>query len=200
MRRTTKWVGALAGLLLGMTALEARALGIVEIVFTESGSSDIVAGPGDTITAEIRITAGAEGISSYGVSIAFDSDLDFVSATELLPSAYTFNLSAGIDGSEESDPSTLGRVLTFEAGTFGPGAVSETFLAGTITFLVVAPLTDGPDLAAGLFNAGIDGIFDSNGGVVEAAFGSASVTPEPGTVALLGAGLAALARRRRSQR
>jgi hypothetical protein len=192
MLRKQWWIGAAAGLCLGAAPLDARALAIVELVFSESGSDAIEAAPGDTITAELHITAGAEGISSYGISVAFDADLDFLSATELLPAAYSFNLNAGIDGSEESDGATLGRVLTFEAATFGAGAANATFLAGTISFLVAAPLQDGPDLTAGLFNVGIDGMFDSDGLVVEAVFGSASVVPEPGTMLLLGAGLAAL--------
>jgi hypothetical protein len=134
------------------------------------------------------------------VSIEFDSDLDFISATELLPAAFSFNLSPGIDGSSESSVATPGRVLTFEAATFGTGAANATFLAGTISFLVVAPLTDGPDITAGLFNVGIDGIFDSQGFDVETVFNSAAVTPEPGTLLLLGAGIAALTGTRRNRR
>lgn len=200
MRRIQWWIGAAAGLLLCAGPMDARALGIVEIVFTESGSNAIVAAPGDIVTAEVHVTAGAEGISSYGISIQFDSDLDFISATELLPAAFSFNLNAGVDGSDESNGATPGHVLTFEAATFGTGAVGATFLAGTISFRVVAPLSDGADIGAGLFNDGIDGVFDSSGYVVETVFGSAEVTPEPGTVLLLGAGLAALAGRRNRHR
>jgi hypothetical protein len=177
----------------------ADALGVVQVRWTESGSDAIVASPGDVITAEIHVTAGAEGISSYGISIEFDDDLDFVSATELLPGAFAFNLDTGVTN-EESSAGTPGHVFTFEAATFDAGAVSQSFLAGTIQFQVVAPLVDGPDVVAGLFNAGVDGVFDSEGLVVETVFGGASVTPEPGSVLLLGAGLAALSRARGRRR
>ncbi len=201
MRRKHWWIGAAAAVLcMGAMPLDARALGIVEIVFTESGTDAIVAAPGQTITAEIRITADANGISSYGVSVEFNGDLDFLSATELLPAAFSFNLSAGVDGSSESSVATPGRVLTFEAATFGVGAVNVSFLAGTISFRVVAPLNNGPDITTGLYNAGIDGIFDSEGLELETEFRSAAVTPEPGTVLLLGAGIAALTGGRRNRR
>jgi hypothetical protein len=183
---------------LGVAPGMAAAVPILEIVFLESGTSVIEAGPGEIVTAEIRLTADAAGISSYGVSVAFDEELDLVDTTELLPAGFTFNLSVGVEGSNESEPGTTGQVLTFESGTFGVGPVNATFAIGRIRFEVVAALDDGNDLAAFPFNPGIDGLFDNESvALVEFGPGSASVVPEPGTLGLLLVGMTALAASRR---
>ncbi len=197
--RRSMWLLASALIFsLGTTPGVAAAVPILEIVFLESGASVIDAGPGEIVTAEIRLTADGAGISSYGVSVAFDEEVDLVDATELLPAGFTFNLSVGVEGSNESEPGTIGQVLTFEAGTFGAGPVNSTFAIGRITFEVVAALDDGNDLAAFPFNTGIDGLFDNESvALVEFSPGSASVVPEPGTLSLLLVGVTALAASRR---
>ena len=190
-------------LLLAAAALPraAHAIPIVEIVFLESGTPVIAASPGDSVTAEIRITSDEAGVSSYGVSLEFDSDLDLVLATELLPAGFAFNLSNGVQDTLESQVAQDGHVFTFEAATFGNGPVSTTFAVGTIQFTVKDPQSDGVDLRSGLFNAGIDGFFDNAGeSLAGVEFGTASVVPvpEPGALWLLVAAVALAGRRPRA--
>jgi hypothetical protein len=173
------------------------------------GSNFILAAPGDQVTLDILLTADASGVSSYGISMEFDNDLgnelNLLNATELLPGGFLFNLTPGVAGTVESDASTVGRVNTFEAATFGAGPVSTTFVIGQVRFLATASLvTDGSDIFAGLFNSGIDGLFNNSGQDLgpTADFGEAGVNlvPIPASLPLLGSGLAVLGfliRRRR---
>ena len=61
---------------------------------------------------------------------------------------------------------------------------------------------DGPDVFSGLFNSGVDDIFDNLGSSVVTTLNDASVNviPEPSTALLLASGLVAIAagRRRRA--
>lgn len=149
------------------------------------GASDIQAAPGDEITLQIQLTAGPEGISSYGVSLLFDEDgwdeLDLVSAAELLPAGFDFNVTTDPGALVESDETTVGQVFTFEAVAEGDGPVAATFVAGEVVFLVTGSVAeDGDDVASGFFNPGVDAIFDNTGTDQSGAatLGTAAV-PEP---------------------
>ena len=101
----------------------------------------ISARPGDEILADIVFDVGAGGISSYGVSAAFDNvELgldprgDPAAATEHLPAGLDFNLTPGVEGVTASFDLLLRdfvyTVDTFEAATFAVGPASTIFSAG----------------------------------------------------------------------
>ena len=147
----------------------------------------------------LLLSAGSEGISSYGISIQFDVDLadelDLQSAVETLPLGFDINFSPGVDGTQESDASQIGEILTFEAATLAFGPADLSFEIGVIEFLVTSNVaTDGVDIEGGLFGF-VDGIFDNLGVDLAATtvFNSASVNvPEPATSLLLALGLLAI--------
>jgi hypothetical protein len=160
------------------------------------GSNTIGASPGDQLTLEIYVQDADLGITSYGVSIAFDTDLmdelDLVGdPTELCPLGSC--LTTGVDSTQESTfGSQVGFVYTFESVTFGAGSF-DRMLVGTIDFEVTENVaSDGWDVFSGEFNTGIDAFFDAQGQPLSPEFGYAQV-PEPGTALLLGIGLASLA-------
>ncbi len=207
-------IALMAGLTLLLGAApEARALAIVDIIWTATtgggttGGSTIFGGVGNVHEATIFLTpdaGGTKGISSYSISLEFDTDLvdelKLISATELLPAGFTFNITTGVASSTDSSGAAKGDVLSYEAATFGLGPTAATaFAIGTVEFQTTANVaTDGLDVFSGLFNVGIDGLFDNAGLPETATFNSASVNiPEPATSLLLAAGLAALAARRR---
>jgi hypothetical protein len=157
----------------------------------------------DTFSIALVMTADAAGVSSYFVSVNFDPiELTLNGApasTELLPAGFTFNFNAGVN----SESQALGQVLTFEAATFGLGPVSSSFTIGTIDYKVASVLNDGlADITPGLFNGGVDGIFDNASGDLGpgAVFNPGYVVPEPAGAMLLlmGTGFLCAARRRDS--
>jgi len=195
-----------------------------------TGTSAIQGAPGDTITLGIFLTAGTEGLSSYGVSISFDApgfnqlDLNPIgsktAATEYglkatvtctpFPACF-FNtptmapFTPGVSGVVESTGANTGFVYTFEAGTLGNGLLASfgAFQIGEIDFTVNTPVKDGPNLASGFFNVGADGAYDNASQPVTVIWGGASIdafAPEPGTAALLGMGLVGLVLAGRRQR
>lgn len=206
--RTSLPLGALGAVALLLVPTGGLATPLIDVIFTGStgagtpGGSSIRAAPGDVLTAEIRVAAGSEGVSSYGLSLRFDEDLgdelDLEGpASEFLPEGYDFNLTEGVDSSRESTSSVAGYVRTFEAATFAEGPASEAFAVGTVDFLVNDGVeADGTDLRVGLFNPGVDGLFDNAGNDLgpSSTFGTASVNPvpEPTTGALLALGVGAL--------
>ncbi len=175
---------------------------IVELLFTGGGNT-LVVSPGQTFNVDLVMTAGPEGLSSYGVSMQFDSEgldaFDLLSVSENLPSAFDFNLSPGPESTAESGLGLAGGVSTCEAATFGAGASSTSFVACTVQ-LVSTGLVGTFTLESGLFSV-FDGLFDSAGVDQSSAavFANASVTvPEPSSVFLwMAAGLAAAYRGRR---
>jgi hypothetical protein len=188
------WIGNALGLLGALLlASSASATAIVEVIWEETGAAEAGALNGLPLTAQIFVTADAAGISSYGISLRFDDDIVLAATPpeEQLPTGFQFNLSAGVGGTNAD------TVLTFEAATFGNGPVNERFLIGVVHFIANDVKDDGIDAIAGLFNTGIDDVFDNAGASAGVEFIGAQVVPEPGTLLLLAAGLSGLVAGRR---
>lgn len=159
------------------------------------------ADPGESFPVDIVFEVGPSGLSSYGVSVQFDTfELDLLGATpalELLPPDFDFNLTQGVAGVFEDIGGGLGQVSTFEAATLGMGPAESNFIVGTIDFAVATALDDGlPNIIPGLFNTGIDGFFDNAGRSVEPVFEPGSVVPEPSSIALMVLGCIGVVRRK----
>jgi len=214
---------AMAGLL-GFAG-SASANATLDLIWTGStntsavlGGSAIQAASGDTLTLAVYITAGTEGLSSYGISIEFDSallnQLNVVGTAEYglkptvtctpFPSCFFDTptmapFTPGVSSVIESTTSAPGFVYTFEAGTLGNGLLASfgAFQIGEIMFSVnPSVVTDGPDVLSGFFNVGADGAYDNASQPVTMNFNSAAVdafAPEPGTATLLCLGLVGLA-------
>jgi hypothetical protein len=178
------------------------------------GTTAITAAAGDHIGLAIYLTAGTEGLSSYGISLAFDDQVQVLHApTEFglkatvtcvpFPACF-FNtptmapFTVGVSAVVPAPPAGTGFVYTFEAGTLGNGLLSSfgPFKIGEVWFQVQSTVaTDGADIASGFFNTGADGAYSNGGLAVTMVFNSAAVdafAPEPGTTALLGLGLLGL--------
>ena len=162
-----------------------------------------VASAGDTFTADLVMTVGAEGVSSYGVSVNFDTVelmLDGAPAASY-PGLLPGGLTAGPPPLEDNP---LGRAWYFNAFTGGAGPSLTSFVFGSIKFKVVTPITDvSEDVTPGFFYfpGAADSMFDNSGASVTPTFvgGSVNGVPEPGTVTLLLAGLGALSLVRRNR-
>jgi hypothetical protein len=192
----SRLVSGLAAIAL-LAIASAASAATVQVLWQENGLSSIAAAAGTPLTAEILITPDAAGISSYGVSIQFDTNDLMLAATapeRTLPSGFTSNLFPTF-------PTITGnQISTFDAETFGAGPTSGTFLAGLVHFVVTNPTDDGMiDVTPGFFNTGVDGMFDNAnpGKAVNVQFFGATVVPEPTTALLLAPGLAGLAALRR---
>ncbi len=134
------------------------------------------ASTGDTFTAGIVMSVDSAGVSSYGISVLFDSTELMLNgspaATELLPTNLTYNLSTGVALESSSN------VYTFEAVTLGTGPMNTNFLIGTIAFRIKTPTNDNlPDMTLGLYNTGVDGVYDNAGNAVAPTFNSGLLTP-----------------------
>jgi hypothetical protein len=198
----SRLVSGLAAIALLAIASTASATAIVQVVWQETGTSSATVAAGAPLTAEILVTPDSAGISSYGVSIKFSADLTLASAApacceQQLPAGFQFNLTPAV--TVNLNPSGGGEVLTFNAATLAAGPTSGPFLAGLVHFVATNPTDDGIDVTPGLFNTGIDGIFDNAGSPPSIQFLGASVlpVPEPTTALLLVTGLAGLAALRR---
>jgi hypothetical protein len=165
----------------------ARAAVEVEVVWISTtgdgitGGASIGAEEGDQLVAEIRITPDAGGVSAYGISLEFDTDLknelSLVSVTELLPTGMQFNLTTEDAAStQESSSSTKGHVLTIEAEALTtPGPTSGTFAVAHVTFDVTANVaSDGDDVFTGSFGQQ-DGVGDNANQLVAPVFKDAAV-------------------------
>lgn len=172
-----------AGVARAAAAAAAVGTPLIEIIFPGTQMNEIAVTPGSTVTAQVRITAGPEGLSSYGVSLRFDNDLDFLLANEFLPAGLGFsNLTAGFEVISESSGQVPGQIQSCEAVTFGAGVVDASFVACEIEFRANANLADdGEDIFVGLFATGVDGLFASDGSDLAggAVFANASVHPVP---------------------
>jgi hypothetical protein len=203
MGRTVRWAmaGALAALLPGGPA---QAMPIVEVRI-DGAASPATVQAGESFTVEILVTGDEFGISSYGVSLVFDEEgqdaFDVVSVEELLPPGFTANLTSGVEAIEESGLGLPGAVLTCEAVTLGAGPVNASSSACRVR-LVATGVTGSFAIDAGLFNPGIDGIFDNQGSdrsqSLQSIGATVHVVPEPGSSLLIAIGSLGLLRRRRS--
>jgi hypothetical protein len=160
------------------------------------------AAPGDMFPVDLVLTVDASGVSSYGISVFFDT-------TELMLNGSPASSMPALPGGlffltpvTESSP----YVYTFNGATLGIGPVSTSFTIGTINFKVpgaATVLNDGlADISLGFYNAGVDGLFDNGGGSVAATFNGGAVVPEPSTWALFLCGMVAtviFVKRRRYQ-
>jgi hypothetical protein len=191
--RLVSGLAAIALLAMASTASAAT----VQVLWQENGMSSIAAAAGTPLTAEILITPDAAGISSYGVSIQFDTnDLMLAAAApeRLLPTGFQSNLFTPF-------PTITGnQISTFDAETLQNGPTSGTFLAGLVHFVAKNPTDDGMnDVTAGFFKTGVDGMFDNAGNSINPQFSGATAVPEPTTALLLVPALAGLAALRRRQ-
>lgn len=198
-------------LVLGAAGVSAHASPIVELLFTSLNgipigpTASVAAQPGDRLGASLLVRAAAAGVSSYSISLRFDTDLgdelDLLVVTEVVSPAFEIDLSEGPVSIQESSSLLAGEILSFAALSLGPGIVDASFEIAALEFEVTGNLaTDGADVLTGLFNASVDGIFDSQGTDVAGAaeFRSAAANvPEPASAVLLGLGVAVLALRRR---
>jgi hypothetical protein len=178
------------------------------------GTSAIMAHPGDHVGLEVLLTAGTEGISSFGISVAFNDQVQVLHTPTEFGLAPTItctpfpgcffdtptlsNFTPGVSGVTPSGPATTGFVYTFEAGTLGSGLLGTfgPMKIGEIWFEVQSSVgTDGADVASGFFVPGVDAAYSNGGLPVAMNFGNAAVDlwgPEPGTATLLGLGLLGL--------
>lgn len=177
----------------------------VEIVFPANGMSEIAAPPGTLLTAQVWITVGAEGLSSYAVSLRFDDDLDLVAADELLPLGFDFHLSDGFEVVTESHDPELGQIQSCEAATLGSGVADASILACQIRFLTTGSLADdGVDIFVEVAAAGVDGLFAGNGsdlgGAAVFANGAVHPVPEPSLAWMTATGVLTLVLGRRPRK
>jgi hypothetical protein len=175
--QTSKVIAGCATLFGCLSAASAAVTVSVDMDPATAGiQSSVPAVAGQPITVDIVMTVGAEGVSSCGISVNFDNaELSLNGApasAERLPAGFTTNLNAGVN----SESQATGQVRTFEAVTLGNGPVNTSFVLGSISFTVPAPVTDGTaDVTPGIFNAGVDGCFDNAGVAVTPAFVSGRV-------------------------
>jgi hypothetical protein len=188
-----------------------------------TGTSDINVSNtlAETLTMTLILTADSTGVGAYFMSLRFDTDggneLNILSVSEGswsngLTGAKARNmtgLNTGIESTQESQTSgPEGRLFTFEANSLGTGIKNASMIWGVVVFTTnpANVSTDGDDVFSGVFNPGIDAVFNNANLIInEIAYSQASVNtvavPEPGIVALLGVGVGALllAGRRRSR-
>jgi len=189
-----------------------------------TNSVNVAGTPGQTLRLDVFLTHNEPtGVSIDFFSLNFDTDLLNElnigamppvnwGGTDVDPGAAVSLYSAGGIPSiaPESSLGVAGRINTFDSSGATALALPATGMAytvGTVTataparyrvaqvfFSVNVALTDGFDVFSGLFNTGVDGIYNGVGGATINDFGNASVNliPEPSTVSLLGLGLVGL--------
>lgn len=165
--------------------------------------SSISVAPGASLSVNLWLTVDASGLSSFSISALFDTG-----ELSLNPPAGPAASQPALPGGLINFPpipaenNALGRVYSFQGGTFGTGPVSTSFIFGSIAFTAPTPLTDGlNDVSVGFFNGGFDDIFNNAGVSVAPTTvfvgGKVNAVPEPASGALLVAGISTLSLRRR---
>jgi hypothetical protein len=195
---------------------------------TGLGTSSVTIAPSAvaTLTLDIRINVDSQGLSAAFLSLEFDTDLrnelNIVSFSEISWTGVMMStmdtptltpLQSGLLTTQESTGKQKGLLYTFDLTTVSTASdccpKSTTLAFGRVVFTknhqTFLPGDDGADIFSGLFNIGVDSIFNQAGGNIgpTTTFGTARVNqiPEPSTLGLLGLGLSALvvAGRRRSR-
>jgi hypothetical protein len=155
------------------------------------GTSNIVAGVGDTLTLDIVLHPDANGIQAAALTLGYDSDQLFGSSAERCPSG---DCDPGIPPLPiPIDNVGLGSTMGPFDAQWAPPTHLAAIVLGRATFSVQAPGT--VSLVYGL-NEGIwDGL-----GMIYMPPASADAVPEPSTAALLALGLCGLAAIRSQRR
>jgi len=196
----TIYRGLVTGLMLGACTPWAVAQLVISVdmdTIAPGVQSVRTASPGDSFTVGLvfDLSGTPDGLSSYGVSVQFNNielNLDgSPAATEALPAGFDGNITAGVSGEANSIGGGLGQVSTFESIAFGLGPTTGTFSAGTIAYKVLSPISAaGIDITPGLFNAGVDGLFDNGSlAIASITFNGGMVVPEPSIYAIATGGL-----------
>ena len=173
---------------LGALYLPSQALASVSVAIdldpaVEGIQSSATVAPGNSVLAEVVVDTDAAGLSSYAISVQFDSvELDLQAAPaaiEYLPAGFDANLNAGVQSESEDDGSGQGHVLTFEAVALGSGPANSSFVAGVIKLTAAAVTSDALlDITPGFFNIGIDGAFDNSGSPASLLFNGVPVNAQ----------------------
>jgi len=145
---------------------------------------------GSLITATIVLTAGANGISSAGLSVDYSAA---ATAGAVMVDSYACTLNAPFQACFQDGVDTGSQIQNMTIGAlFGGLGAGQTNAMGTVTFLKVA----NPD-GTFAFPVGVlipdDNMFDLNGASIAATstYNPAFLVnvPEPGAIAMLAMGL-----------
>jgi hypothetical protein len=217
----TRALAAAVALAFALTPAGAVLATTASFVWTGAASAEAVSGLGTsavyvsatspaTLTLDMVLNIGADGLSAVGADIEFDADfgdeLDVASYFELGwggATASLAQLTPGIASSQESSPTAEGQLFGFEAVSLGQGPANTTLTFARVVFTTNPAniATDGDDVATTDQRDPYASVFFDNAeegqGSVLRLFASVNLIPEPATGALLGLGLAALAAARR---
>ncbi len=160
---------------------------------------------GATAVLRILVNASAAGVNAVGVTFQYNPSILSAAGETRCPGGAPGNLAPGICGTNFAGLLSTNSNSVNAGGLIGgiqtdgvpPGGQNTTFTFAHMTFTVIGYFTTGNLF----YRPGIDGIVTTASDFVLAPLGPASlspVVPEPGTIALLAAGLGvmALARRR----
>jgi hypothetical protein len=199
----TKIVAVLAGFvaLVGLSGIASAAS--ISLEWDGGGGNTISAAATGAHTVDIIVTADASGIALVSLSLQASGGVSFTGMVtdgganqECISPP---NLAPGLcfAGGGSLSPFTNGvgsisasQVTTIESGTVGTGPTSASFTLAQ----AIVNVTGGGGISV-FFVTGIDGVSSNAAADITGAtsIANAVVTPEPGTAALLGLGLGALA-------
>jgi len=191
--RTFSVIGMIAAVLIYTVSTSAQVTIWVDMDPLTPGVQDTLnAAAGQTFSADVGITVGAAGVSSYSISAQLDTTE--LSLNGVTPAANNPALPGGLSSFFGAPTWNIasGSVHSFNGATLGSGPVSTSFVIGSIDLKVATPVSDGlPDVTPGLFNLGIDGLFNNAGSAEAPVFLSGFVAvPEPMATALFMAAVA----------